>query len=270
MTNKLNLLLVGCGKMGGALLNGWRREHDLRVAVVDPAPKPDDFAESDDARWLDSADAIDPNFAPSAVVIAVKPQHMATTLPAYARYRQSVFLSIAAGVTLNRLNELLGNTGHAIVRAMPNLPACIGQGVSAAVANSAVTREQRALCDTLLRAAGDVAWLTADGMMDAVTALSGSGPAYLFALTESMAAAGENLGLSPELALRLARQTVIGSGALLAQSPESPSALRQAVTSKGGTTEAALKHLLAEDSGLPSLMLQAMQAAAKRSAELAT
>ena len=262
------LLLVGGGKMGSALLKGWEKLGLTNIAVVDPAAQPDDLKTIDGLRWLDAADKIDATFKPDAVILAVKPQSMAAVLPAYARFKNSLFLSIAAGQTLHRLSTLLGSAPCAIVRAMPNLPASVGQGISGAVANPHVTPTQRTLADRLLHAAGDVVWLEQEALLDPLTALSGSGPAYLFALVETMAGAGEKLGLPPALALQLARQTVIGSAALLAQSPQPAAALRQAVTSPGGTTEAALNHLLGED-GLPALMLRALRAASARAKLLA-
>jgi len=262
------LLLVGGGKMGSALLKGWEKLGLTNITVVDPAAQPDDLKTINGLRWLDSADKIDATFKPDAVILAVKPQSMAAVLPSYAHFKNSLFLSIAAGQTLHRLSTLLGNAPYAIVRAMPNLPASIGQGISGAVANPHVTPTQRTLADRLLHAAGDVVWLEQEALLDPLTALSGSGPAYLFALVETMAGAGEKLGLPPALALQLARQTVIGSAALLAQSPQPAAALRQAVTSPGGTTEAALNHLLGED-GLPALMLRALRAASARAKLLA-
>ena len=264
----ISVLLVGCGKMGGALLKGWTRQIKSRVVVVDPSPQPDEL-KTPNVTWHASLEAVGPHFQPNAIVLAVKPQHMVAVLPAYARFKNSVFLSIAAGQPVQHLEKLLGDTPPSLVRVMPNLPASIGQGMSVAFANPRVTPEQRALCTTLLRAGGEVAWVANENLLDPVTALSGSGPAYVFALVETMAAAGEKLGLSPPLALQLARQTVIGSAALLAQSPETPTALRQAVTSPGGTTAAALDHLLSRD-GLPELMLRALRAATERAKELAS
>lgn len=267
-----HLLLVGCGKMGGALLRGWVRGMQPHVAVVDPGAQPEDL-KLPGITWHTSPASLDSAFRPDAVILAVKPQQMDEVLPRYAGYNQALFLSIAAGVTVERLEGMVAQRAQppasrpAIIRAMPNLPACIGQGMSVAVASKAVTAEQRALGETLLHAGGEVAWVEEEGLLDAVTALSGSGPAYLFALAECMEDAGERLGLPPELAQKLARQTIIGSGGLLAQSAETPTALRQAVTSKGGTTEAALAHLLAPE-GMPSLMLKAMRAAAERAKEL--
>jgi pyrroline-5-carboxylate reductase len=268
------LLLVGCGKMGGALL---RRALDAALAgvtppaavVIDPANKPDDLKSFAGIRWLSAPDKIDPAFKPDIVVLAVKPQQIAAVLPAYARFKTSVFLSIAAGVPIAKVAALLNDAARPIVRAMPNLPASIGKGVSVAVTNKSVNPTQRNLCDGLLKALGDVAWVEDESLLDAVTALSGSGPAYVFALCEAMAAAGQSLGLSTELANRLARQTIIGSGALLDDVPDSAEALRKAVTSPGGTTEAALKQLLATG-GLRDIVLKAMTAAAARCKELAS
>lgn len=263
---KTNLLLVGCGKMGGALLA--RAAKTANIEVVDPLPPPAHLKPLENIAFRPAADQIPPAFKPDLIILAVKPQHMAEVLPAYARFKESVFLSIAAGVTIARLAALVGNEEIAIVRSMPNLPASIGQGMTVAVANDCVNAAQRLLCDQFLNAIGKNIWVEDEALLDAVAALSGSGPAYVFLLAEAMAKAGEALGLSSELAQELARHTIAGSGALLAQSKESAETLRRAVTSPGGTTEAALKHLLAAD-GLPALIMKAMKAAAKRSRELA-
>lgn len=259
------LLLVGCGKMGSAILCGVAPSTE-HIVVVEPNGV-DDVPLN--VTLVSSAEEIPPSFDPDAVIVAVKPQVIPKVLPAYARFKSSVFLSIAAGQTLLRLSEVLGNPAQSIVRAMPNLPASIGKGMTVAVANKSVTSLQLALCEKILRTAGEVAWVDDEALIDPVTAVSGSGPAYIFALVEAMARAGERLGLSAELASKLARQTIIGSGALLAQSEQSATALRQAVTSPGGTTEAALKILLAEKA-LPDLMLDAMQAASARAKELSS
>jgi pyrroline-5-carboxylate reductase len=260
------LLLVGCGQMGGALLKGIAGQAE--TCVVDPAAPHHTLEALPNVSWLTALDKIDPAFDPDIIILAIKPQYMASVLPDYARYTRSVFLSIAAGTPIGVIETLLKNQNHAVVRSMPNLPASIGQGMSVAVANKNVSPAQRMLCDRFLKAVGSVAWVDDEDQLDAVTALSGSGPAYVFALCESMAKSGEALGLSAALAQQLARQTVIGSGALLVQSSETAEALRRSVTSPGGTTEAALKSLLAED-GLPSLMLKAMRAAMQRAKELA-
>lgn len=246
--------------MGGALL---QRVATLgRAYVVDPAPAPAQLKSL--ATWLPAPDKLEKDFKPDIVILTVKPQHMAEALPAYARFKSSVFLSIAAGQSIKRLGELLGGDNFAIARAMPNLPASVGAGATVASANKNVTAAQRALCDKILGAVGSVHWVEDENLLDAVTALSGSGPAYFFALAEAMTKAGVALGLPKELATQLARQTLIGSGALLAQSPETLEALRAAVTSPGGTTEAALKHL----GRLDELLLKAIKAAAARAKEL--
>jgi pyrroline-5-carboxylate reductase len=265
-----DLLLVGCGKMGGALLRGIVAARlASTIVVVEPSAPPADVQALKSVVWRPSLEAVDPAFAPDVIIIAVKPQLIAEILPPYARFATAVFLSIAAGTTLDSLATILKNPAAPIVRTMPNLPASIGKGMTVAVANAAATPEQRALCDKLLGAVGQTAWLEQEALLDAVTALSGSGPAYVFALCEAMAKAGEALGLSAEMAAQLARQTVVGSGALLAKAPESASDLRRAVTSPKGTTEAALTHLLADDRGLNALLLEAMSAAATRAKELA-
>ena len=262
------VLLVGCGKMGSALLQGMRAAHHAsRIVVIDPLPRPAHILQSPELVWLVDSDAIDPFFQPDAVILAVKPQQLAALLPAYARFRHSLFISIAAGATLTQLAALLGGD-HAIIRTMPNLPASIGEGISVAVANIHATPAQCALADTLLQAIGEVEWIAEEQLLDAVTALSGSGPAYVFALCEAMAAGGAALGLPTPLAEKLARQTVTGSGALLKLGSQTAAQLRKAVTSPGGTTAAALMQLCGKD-GLNPLMARTMAAAAVRAAELA-
>jgi len=206
-------------------------------------------------------------FAPDVVVLAVKPQMMDGVAPAYGRYRQAVFLSIAAGKTLAYFAQHLGE-GAAIVRVMPNTPAAVRCGMSVAVANAHVSAEQRRLCGELLSSVGEVAWIDNEALMDPVTAVSGSGPAYVFLLAEVMAQAGIAAGLPEELATRLARATVAGSGELLRQSVEAAGQLRQNVTSPGGTTFAALQVLMGDD-GMGPLMTRAVRAASDRSRELA-
>jgi pyrroline-5-carboxylate reductase len=254
------ILLVGCGKMGGAMRAGWL-EAGRRVAVVEPGPHAPEGA-------VPSPDALPADLRPAAVVLAVKPQEAATVLPAYARFSHStVFLSIMAGTTIGRMRALLGESA-AIVRAMPNTPAAVRQGITVGCPGPGVTAAQRDLCTDLLGAIGEVAWVEDEAQMDAVTAVSGSGPAYVFLLAEAMEAAGVAEGLPPELARLLARQTVAGSGALLAASAEDAAQLRRNVTSPGGTTAAALAVLMAED-GLPALLRRAVAEATRRSRELA-
>lgn len=265
------LLLVGCGKMGGALLRGWldRGLPPAEVAIVEPNAKT--ICESLPAglRLLPDAAALPADFAPAVVVLAVKPQAMDGVLPAYRRFVRpgTVFLSIAAGKTIAFFERHLGAEA-AILRAMPNTPAAIGRGITVGCPNANVTADQKAQCGALLEAAGDVAWVEAEALLDPVTAVSGGGPAYVFLLIECLARAGVEAGLPEDLAMRLARATVAGAGELAWRSPEPPSVLRQNVTSPGGTTLEALKILGAPD-GLQPLLTKAIAAATRRSRELA-
>jgi pyrroline-5-carboxylate reductase len=264
------LVLVGAGKMGGAMLAGWL-ERGIRadaVAVVEPQPSPDlaelaassGFALNPDLAAMDDA---------SVVVLAVKPQAMDAALTGVVGLGRSkpVVLSIAAGRTIASFEAAFG-TGAAIVRAMPNTPAAIGRGITVACANGAVSESQKALATALLEAVGEVAWIDDEGMIDAVTALSGGGPAYVFLLAECMAAAGVAAGLPQDLATRLARVTVSGAGELMHRSSEEAATLRSNVTSPGGTTAEALKVLMAKGA-LPDLMVEAIAAATRRSKDLA-
>jgi pyrroline-5-carboxylate reductase len=262
------ILLAGAGKMGGAMLEGWlvlglSPEH---VAVIEPQPSREIAALCE--RGLRLNPSRDAAGDVAAVVVAVKPQMAPYVLPALAPFVGSatVVVSIMAGRTLQFLAD--GLPQAAIVRAMPNTPAAIGRGITVAVANPHVSPEQRALVDALLSAVGAVEWITDEALMDAVTALSGSGPAYVFLLAEAMAHAGTAAGLPPALAATLARATVAGAGELLHRSPLDPATLAQNVTSPGGTTAAALDVLMAED-GLERLMTEAIAAATKRSRDLA-
>jgi pyrroline-5-carboxylate reductase len=249
------------------MLAGWREQGLEASYAVDPAP---DAARNagDDLTIVSDAAAIPASFAPAAVILAVKPQTAAQALPAYARFSgHAVFLSIMAGRTIGGIQDLLGGEA-AIVRAMPNTPAAVRQGITVITPNPSVTPAQRALCETLLRAIGLVEWVAQEALLDPVTAVSGSGPAYVFLLAELMEQAAIEQGIAPNLARVLARQTVAGSGALLAASAESAAELRKAVTSPAGTTEAALKVLMAPDA-MPKALSEAIAAATKRSRELA-
>lgn len=261
------ILLVGCGKMGGALLDGWLdlglAPHDIYVVDPEEAKHPS----RSQVHVAADIETLPVDLRPDVVVLAVKPQMMDAVLPAYGRFGGAVYLTIAAGKPLAYFARILG--GHAaVVRAMPNTPASVRRGMTVAVANSKASAGQRQQCGELLSAVSSVAWVEDEGVMDAVTALSGSGPAYVFLLAEVMAAAGVRAGLPEDLAARLARETVVGAGELLRQSPESPEQLRRNVTSPGGTTFAALQVLMRDD-GVGSLMCEAIAAAAKRSRELA-
>jgi pyrroline-5-carboxylate reductase len=261
------ILLAGAGKMGSAMLTGWLNAGVAlgRLAVIEPHL-------SDDLRKLAALDLrINPTRDEAgqlaALVVAVKPQtfgEAATLLKTYTS-PATLVVSIMAGMTIGKIGA---GCGGAVVRAMPNTPAAIGRGMTVAVAAPAVSAEQRAFADALLRATGDVEWVGDEALMDAVTAVSGSGPAYIFLLAEELARAGIAAGLPTELAIKIARETVSGSGELLHQSDLDAATLRKNVTSPGGTTAAALDVLMGKD-GLKELMTRAVAAATKRSKELA-
>jgi pyrroline-5-carboxylate reductase len=259
------ILLVGLGKMGGAMLAGWRERGLAGAVAVDPALP---AAPGPEVTVVADAAAIPAGFAPAAVVLAVKPQNASAMLPHYARFAPAaVFLSIMAGRTIAGLRDLLGAPA-AVVRAMPNTPAAVRQGITVACAGPGVSAAQRGLCDTLLAAIGAVAWVEDEGLIDPVTAVSGGGPAYVFLLAELLERAAIEQGIPADLARLLARQTVAGSGALLAASTEYAAALRRAVTSPRGTTERALAVLM-EEQAWQALISRAIAAATARSRELA-
>jgi pyrroline-5-carboxylate reductase len=265
------LLLVGAGKMGGALLEGWLRQ-GLDPAIVfiqDPALQPE-VAGLATRHGIAAGSAPDLPAAPSVILLAVKPDLTHKLLPEIEPMigERTVVLSIAAGRTLESLSRHLP-PGTAIVRAMPNTAASIGRSITVACANQAVTRDQALECTMLLEAVGEVVWVDDESLMDAVTAVSGSGPAYVFLLAECLAEAGRAAGLAPELARRLARATVEGAGELLHRSDLSPHELRDKVTSPKGTTAAALEVLMGKD-GFQDLLTRAVAAAAKRSRELSS
>lgn len=263
-----SIVLVGAGKMGGAMLQGWLDAglRDGAALVVDPVP-------SSEVRALAQAGRIrlepEPGeTAPDILVLAIKPQSLgdaAAQLRAHAG-ENTLVVSILAGKTIADLSRALPEA-RSFIRAMPNLPASIGRGATGAYANPATSTAQRAAADRLLACNGIVEWVDREELIDAVTALSGSGPAYAFHLVEAMAAAGAAAGLPSDLAERLARATVSGAGALLDQSDLPASTLRENVTSKGGTTAAALDVLMARD-GLTPLVTSAVAAAKRRAGEL--
>jgi pyrroline-5-carboxylate reductase len=262
-----DIVLVGAGKMGGAMLEGWVNlgVDPARIAIFEPQP-------AAVAALGERGLRINPTAAslrPAAIVIAVKPQVAPKIMPDVAALMtpQTVAVSIMAGRTIAFLAGALPEDA-AIVRAMPNTPAAIGRGITVAVPNAGVNPAQRQLADALLAATGAVEWIDDEALMDAVTAVSGSGPAYVFLLAESLARAGEKAGLPAGLATRLARATIAGSGELLHRSTAEAADLRRNVTSPGGTTEAALGVLMASD-GLDPLMERAIAAATKRGRELA-
>ena len=262
--NHSGLVMLGCGKMGSAMLEGWltRGLAPAAVTILEPHPK----------DWL-LAQGVTVNGAlpeaPAAIILAVKPQMMGEALGALARYAgtSSVIVSIAAGTPISAFEAVFGATSP-IIRAMPNTPAAIGRGITAMVGNGAAGAADLDLAQALLAAVGDVVRLTDEGEIDAVTGLSGSGPAYVFHLIECMAAAGEAEGLAPDLAMALARATVAGAGALAMESGEDPAQLRVNVTSPGGTTAAGLSVLMDESAGLKPLIRSTVAAATARSREL--
>jgi pyrroline-5-carboxylate reductase len=265
------LLLVGAGKMGGALLAGWLRQglDPASIYVQDPTPAPEAAAMMA-SHGIRARHKPKLPGAPAVIVVAVKPQIMDKVLPTLGASLgpATVVLSIAAGRTLSNLAAHLPG-GTPIVRAMPNTPAAIGQGMTVTCASGDVTRDQALLCNMLLETVGEVIWLDDESLINAVTAVSGSGPAYIFLLAECLTDAGIAEGLEPELAARLSRATIAGAGELLRRSDLSPTELRQNVTSPKGTTAAALEVLMGKD-GLADLLKRAVAAAAKRSRELSS
>ena len=262
------LVLVGAGKMGSAMLDGWlaRGLDPKKIIVIEPQPVKVVKALARRGVKLNPKDKVG---VASAIVIAVKPQNAPEAVPPLARYvdKTTLVLSIMAGRTIGFLEKSLP-TGTAIVRAMPNTPAAIGRGISVAVANAKISMRQRKQASDLLAAIGKVEWVDDEALMDAVTALSGSGPAYIFLLAECMARAGVAAGLPKELATRLARETVAGSAELLHRSDLDAATLRQNVTSPGGTTAAALEVLMGPG-GFDQLLTQAIAVATRRSRDLA-
>lgn len=259
------LVLLGCGKMGSAMLAGWlaRGLPAGSVWAIDPAPS--DWLRGQGVHLNETVPE-----SPAIVVVAVKPQMMAAALPGLAMLGggRTLFVSVAAGITIATYESMLG-AATPVVRSMPNTPAAIGRGITAIIGNAAASPAHLDLAERLLSAVGQVVRLDAEGQIDAVTAVSGSGPAYVFHLIETLAAAGAAEGLPPELALRLARATVAGAGALAEASDESPAQLRRNVTSPNGTTQAALEVLMDETHGFPALLRQAVHRARLRSEELA-
>ena len=259
--------LAGAGKMGGALLTGWLAQglDPRRVVVIEPHPSGEIGALA--ANGIRLNPSADDTGTVETLVVAVKPQIFRAAGKALKPFASSstLVVSIMAGITIASLREVCGGS---VVRAMPNTPAAIGRGITVAVAAKNVSAAQRATADALLRAIGAVEWVADESLMDAVTAVSGSGPAYVFLLAEELARAGVEAGLPVELATRLARDTVAGSGELLHRSSVAAASLRENVTSPGGTTAAALDVLMGKD-GLQPLMIRAIAAATRRSKDLA-
>mgnify|MGYP001169264479 CR=1 FL=1 len=269
---RYHLVLLGCGKMGSALLKGWLQRKDLfaRISVIEPANIVSDFEATDLInRYTSIGSFMDiNNMSIDFVVFAVKPQMMAKVIAPFSHksLQNAVFLSIAAGLSAKWFEERLSGSKQ-IVRAMPNIPASVGAGITAVYISDAIPEQKKEFCITLLEVVGETVILPDEKMMDAVTALSGSGPAYVFLLAEAMQIAGVQLGLPEILSKKLARGTVYGAGALLARETADSAVLRENVTSKGGTTAAALSVLM-EKNCLAELILKAMQLAQQRSREL--
>ncbi|MEP0156568.1 pyrroline-5-carboxylate reductase [Pseudophaeobacter sp.] len=258
------LVLLGCGKMGSAMLAGWLKGGlpASSVWVLDPNP----------SDWLQATGVhinVDLPAMPALVLVAVKPQMMGDALPKLQALGngETLFVSVAAGTSITSFEETLG-AQTPIVRAMPNTPAAIGQGITAIIGNDHASAANLDMAEALLAAIGQTVRLDSEAQMDAVTGVSGSGPAYVFHLIETLAAAGEAQGLPADLAMQLAKATVAGAGALAQAAEETPSQLRVNVTSPNGTTQAALEVLMNEESGFPDLLTRAVAAATQRSKEL--
>jgi len=267
------ILLVGCGKMGGALLDGWfkRGLSPVDAIVVEPAGRASVAACSDHRALtvLPHMKDVPGDFRPDVILFAIKPQVADQVVPSYRSFssQRPVFLSVLAGKRTSYFQKHLGEEAS-VVRAMPNTPAAVGKAISVLYASSNVSEVQSRVCELLMSAVGQVTWIGDESQMDAVTAVSGSGPAYVFLLAECLRDAGIEAGLSADLAAQLARATVAGAGALLEAGTVDPGVLRKDVTSPGGTTAAALEVLMADD-GMRSLLVRAVAAATKRSKDLA-
>lgn len=261
--DRRGLVMLGCGKMGSAMLQGWLSE-GLRaqsVHVIDPHP----------SDWLRSTGVnINANLPenPSVLMIAVKPQMMDEALPQVAPFGGggTLILSVAAGTPIRTYEQSFG-PGTRIVRSMPNTPAAVGKGITAIVGNSDATEADLDLAEAMLSAIGQVVRLSTEGQIDAVTGISGSGPAYIFYMIDTLAAAARAEGLPEDMAMHLAKATVAGAGALAEQAEETPEQLRLNVTSPNGTTQAGLEVLMGEN-GLAPLMRRTVAAATARSREL--
>ena len=268
ITTESPLLLIGAGKMGGALLNGWldQKLDPATIFVKDPnlAPNAKQQILAKNVQLVENDEL---NLSPSVVLLAVKPQIMKTVLDEIKRYvgQKTLIISIAAGTTISEIESAYEN--RPIVRVMPNTPAQVKRGISAIICNQHVNQQQKMLMDELMSSVGEVVWLDTEDQIDIVTGLSGTGPAYVFLLTECLTNAGKQLGFSTEIAQKLAVQTVAGAGELMFQTEELPEQLRKNVTSPGGTTEAALK-VLNSDSGLQKLLDATIEKAIDRAREL--
>lgn len=263
------LLLVGCGNMGSAMAKGWINAGLDAKAFwsIDPVFADKHVDGLPNEQIVANVEALPQDISPKAIVMAIKPQMMAAALPALKKLvqRETLIISIAAGTTIATYQEHFGDVG--IIRSMPNTPAAIGKGITGMVANGKASADDKIVAEELLSAIGEAVWVESEDLIDSVTAVSGSGPAYVFYLVEALAEAGVKNGLSEDVAMKLARQTIIGAGALLEESEDSASALRKKVTSPQGTTAAALDVLMASD-GLSPVIERAVTAAKRRSEDL--
>ena len=265
----LKILLVGCGRMGSALLKGWLDQNigASNISVIEPRKSNLDTFQKLGVNLYSKIDDLELDYVPDFILFAVKPQMMDEVVPAYKCFsRKSVFISIAAGKTIAYFESRLGKQSS-IIRAMPNTPAAVGRGITVICGNIPIKKKIRETCIGLLTAVGEACWLDDESLMDAVTAISGSGPAYVFLLAETMLQAGIDAGLDRKMATELAIKTVAGSGELLIQSTEEISVLRKNVTSPGGTPEAALSIMMAEN-GMQKLVSEAVRKAILRSKAL--
>jgi pyrroline-5-carboxylate reductase len=259
------LVLLGCGKMGSAMLEGWLDGGLPASSVWVSDPNPSEWVQAQGVHLNTDL----PN-DPAIVLVAVKPQIMRDALPTLTALGNgtTLFLSVAAGITIATFEDMLGGQTP-VIRSIPNTPAAVKQGITGIIGNAHVSEAQMQTAEALLSAIGLTVRLESEDQMDAVTGLSGSGPAYVFHMIECLAKAGEAQGLAPDLAMTLAKATVAGAGALAMQSDYTPSQLRMNVTSPNGTTQAGLEVLMDDDTGLPPLMVKTVDAATKRSRELA-
>ncbi|QRM57323.1 pyrroline-5-carboxylate reductase [Sinorhizobium sp. BG8] len=271
MSESNEIVLVGCGNMGFALLKGWLGSGSVETQlthVVEPAEALRERAAATGVNVHAPADSLPAGLSPAMVVLAVKPQVMADILPSFRRFAGgATFVSIAAGIPVAMIERCIGESS--VIRAMPNTPAAIGKGSTVLFCNPRVAQGRAEMARSLLSASGSVHFVEDETLMDAVTAISGSGPAYVFHLIECLANAGASLGLPAEIALALAKETVNGAGALAIESADDPETLRRQVTSPGGTTAAGLEVLMAAP-GLRDLVARTAAAAHRRSVELSS
>ena len=262
MVSSKKLLLVGCGKMGAALLTGWlKNDFFSEIKIIDPFFNSN--LEEENVTILDSVDKY--QSTPDVIVFAIKPQIFSVALPDYSQFENALFISIAAGQSVDKIGSLIGEDKR-IIRVMPNTPASIGHGMSVLYANKFASNEDKELSQNLMEVCGQTLWIDKEDDMHAVTALSGSGPAYVFHMIEALAEAGRELGLASDVAMTLARQTVEGSAMLSAADKQTAvSVLRENVTSPQGTTWAGLTVLMNDHEGLPKLMKKTLEAAKSRS-----